>query len=181
MTLRITAAILKYMSVQCKHEKIHKGKSPGQKLFLGNAPQIFTRTSSCLSHTSGRNYFNQDLIQTRILPVVYGLDGTAWTLFKVDSRQTRKVFQMQCLQLILGVSSPQSLFETRHQTKMLRQPMIKEEIQRRGLRRFNHMCRMNASWLPCRLLCKKQSTQLKEDMNQASSKQSEESKTLRHG
>ena len=118
---------------------------------IGQATAAFASLRWCLwkkTNISTKNKIR--LFRTLILPILlYGSE--TWTLLKSDINKL-EVFQMRCLRQILGVS-----LRDRHRNEIIRekcdnQPSIEEQIQKRRLRWFGHVCRMNTSRLPHKLL-----------------------------
>ena len=90
------------------------------------------------------------LFRSLVLPILlYGAE--TWTLLKADLTKL-EVFQMRCLRRILGVTLRDRLSNETIRTRCCNQPTVEDEIQRRRLRWFGHVCRMNPDRLPHRIL-----------------------------
>ena len=90
------------------------------------------------------------LFWTLIIPILlYGSE--TWTTLKSDIKKL-ETFQLRCLRQILGVSLCDHYQNETVRTKCDNQPLIKEQIQKRRLRWFGHVCRMNTNRLPHKLL-----------------------------
>lgn len=90
------------------------------------------------------------LYRTLILPILlYGAE--TWTMLKHDLSKL-EVFQMRCLRCILGVSLRDRHSNDTILTSCGSQPTIGDLIQRRRLRWFGHICRMDPSRYPHGLL-----------------------------
>jgi hypothetical protein len=118
---------------------------------IGQATAAFASLKWCLwkkPNISSKTKIR--LFRTLILPILlYGSE--TWTLLKSDMNKL-EVSQMRCLRQILGVS-----LRDRHRNETIRircdhQPSVEEQIQKRRLRWFGHVCRMNINRLPHKLL-----------------------------
>ena len=99
------------------------------------------------------------LFRSLIIPILlYGSE--TWTLLKSDMNKL-EVFQMKCLRQILRVSLRDHIRNETIRTRCECQPTIDEQIQKRRLRWFGHVCRMTTNQLPYRLLWRKRPTQWK--------------------
>ena len=98
-------------------------------------------------------YYYQDqifLFRTLIIPILlYGSE--TWTTLKSDVKKL-ETFQLQCLRQILGVSLCAHYQNETVRMKWDNQPLIEEQIQKRRLQWFGHVCRMNTNQLPYKLL-----------------------------
>jgi CRISPR/Cas system CSM-associated protein Csm2 small subunit len=121
---------------------------------IGQAAAAFASLKWCLwkkANISTKTKIR--LFRTLILPILlYGSE--TWTLLKPDMNKL-EVFQMRCLRQILGVS-----LRDRYRNETIRmrcdhQPPVEEQIQKSRLRWFGHVCRMNTSRLPHKLLWRK--------------------------
>ncbi|KAL7872676.1 hypothetical protein AOLI_G00117470 [Acnodon oligacanthus] len=93
------------------------------------------------------------LFRTLTLPVLlYGCE--TWTLLKEDLNKL-EVFQMRCLRQILKVSLRDRITSDIIRSRCQNQPTIDEMIQQRRLQWFGHVCRMETSRIPNRLLWKR--------------------------
>src|SRR4051794_6832743 len=94
-----------------------------------------------------------------VLPVLlYG--AQTWTLLTADLNKV-EVFHMRCLRRILGISLRDRLRNDAIRMNCCEQPTIHEEIQKRRLRWFGHMCRMDQRCFQFRLLWRQRPMQWK--------------------
>ena len=118
---------------------------------IGQAAAAFASLKWCLwkrSNISTKTKIR--LFRTLIIPILlYGSE--TWTLLKPELNKL-EVFQMRCLRQILHVSLRDHLRNETIRRRCDQQPTIEEQIQKRRLRWFGHVSRMNNNRLPHRLL-----------------------------
>ena len=94
-----------------------------------------------------------------ILPILlYGAE--TWTLLKADLSKL-EVFRMRCLRRILRVSLRDRMQNDSVRMACSEQATIDEEIQKRRLRWFGHVCRMDEHRFPYRPLWRRRPQQWK--------------------
>jgi len=118
---------------------------------IGKAAGAFTRLKVCvwkrcnIRLTTKMKIFNAVVITT----LLYASE--CWTLLATDLTKL-EVFQMSCLRQILGVTRRDRLRNDTIRHRCKKQPTVEKRIQRNRLRWFGHVCRMDDSRLPKRLL-----------------------------
>jgi len=98
-----------------------------------------------ISLTTKMKIFNAVVITT----LLYASE--CWTLLATDLTKL-EVFQMSCLRQILGVTQRDRLRNDTIRHRCKKQPTVVKRIQWNRLRWFGHVCRMDDSHLPKRLL-----------------------------
>jgi hypothetical protein len=99
------------------------------------------------------------IYQSLVLSVLlYGAES--WTLLQSDIKKL-EVFHMRCLRRVLGISLRDRIRNETIRERCCNQPTISEEIQKRRLRWFGHVCRMEPQRLPYQLLWRTRPSQWK--------------------
>ena len=125
---------------------------------IGQAAAAFASLKWCLwKRTNISIKTKTRLFRSLILPILlYGSE--TWTLLKQDLNKL-EVFHMRCLRQILRVSIRDHLRNDIIRARCEQQPTIEEQLQKRRLRWFGHVCRMAESRLPHRLLWRERPVQ----------------------
>lgn len=127
---------------------------------IGQAAAAFASLRWCMwKRTNISTKTKVRLFRSLIIPILlYGSE--TWTLLKPELNKL-EVFQMRCLRQILRVSLRDHLRNEIIRNRCDQQPTIEEQIQKRRLRWFGHVSRMNNNRLPHRLLFRTRPTQWK--------------------
>ncbi|KAI2650200.1 putative 149 kDa protein [Labeo rohita] len=118
---------------------------------IGQATAAFASLRRCVWRKSNVILSTKiRLYRSMILPILlYGSE--TWVILKQDLNKL-EVFQMRCLRQILQVSLRDRISNNEIRHRCHDQPSIDEQIQRRQLRWFGHVCRMSDHRLPHRPL-----------------------------
>ena len=127
---------------------------------IGQAAAAFASLKWCLWKKTNISIKTKiRLFRTLILPILlYGSE--TWILLKPDLNKL-EVFQMRCLRQILRVTLLDRLRNETIRERCDQQPTMEEQVQKRRLRWFGHVCRMSESRLPHGLLWKQRPAQWK--------------------
>ena len=118
---------------------------------IGKANFAFSKLNKCLwrrneiTMKTKMRIFNAIVIPT----LIYGAE--CWTLLAQDAKKL-EVFQMSCLRRILNVRLQDRLKNEEIRKRCENQDIVGNKIKSARLRWFGHVCRMEASRLPRKLL-----------------------------
>ena len=131
---------------------------------IGQAARVFGMLTWCFWRKNNVNISTKMRIYRSLVLSLLLYGAESWTPLLGDLKKL-EAFQMSCLRRLLGVSIRDKIRNETIREWCCNQPTICEEIQKRRMRWFGHICRMNPHRLPHRLLWRSRATGWKVQRN----------------